>query len=261
MEGEMLFDDDPRDIRKKEFIERMRQRKSGELLRPLAEKIEAWEKGDADPAEVFGAAGYAGRKGDAMIADFKKRPDVILAGIAMDENRIVTALGDIGVEVRLASITEVFSDAIVSPVEQDGNMSAGAAVAVKEAGGEEIEREAKDKSPIEPLKALSTGPGGLTAANIVHVNVRDGSGAITEESVASALAAALSVAEEQEAEAVAIPGLGYVEGGIGAKEAAAAIVTAIERHSADSVSKVLLVDIAEEVVEGFVEELEKREEE
>jgi O-acetyl-ADP-ribose deacetylase (regulator of RNase III) len=261
MEDAMLFDDDPRDIRKKEFIERMRQRKSGELLRPLAEKIEAWEQGDADPADVFGAAGYAARRGDAMIADFKKRPDVILAGIAMDENRIVTALGDIGVEVRLASITEVFSDAIVSPVEPDGNMSSGAAVAVKEAGGEEIEHEAKDKSPVEPGRALATGPGTLTAGNIVHVNVRDAAGAITEESVGKAMSAALEVAEELEAEAVAVPGLGYVEGGIGAGESAASLVAAIESHKGDSVAKILLVDIAEELVAAFVEELEKREEE
>ncbi len=116
----MLFDDDPRDIRKKEFIERMRRRKSGELLRPLSEKIAAWEKGEIDSSEVFKAAGYAGRKGDAMIADFKKRPDVILAGITMDENRYITSLGDIGVEVRLSDITEVFCDALVTPVEPDG---------------------------------------------------------------------------------------------------------------------------------------------
>ncbi len=225
----MLFDDDPRDIRKKDFIERMRRRKSGELLGALAEKIAAWEKGEADAADVFKAAGYAARKGETMIADFKKRPDVILAGIAMDENRYITSLGNIGIEVRLADITEVFSDAIVIPIDPDG--------------------------------AVSTGPGDLATGNVIHAAVNNDSGGITAGSVTEALAAALKEAEELEAETVTVPGLGFVDGGIGAKESAAAVVKAVENHSGDSVTKVLLVDIAEEVVAAFEAELEKRDEE
>jgi O-acetyl-ADP-ribose deacetylase (regulator of RNase III) len=258
LEETMLFDDDPRDVRKKEFIERMRHRRSGELLKPLAEKIAAWEKGEADAAEVFSAAGYVSRRGEAMIADFKKRPDVILAGIAMDENRIVTSIGETGVEVRLADITEVFSDALVSPVEPDGSMSSGAAAAVREAGGEEIEKELKEKGAIEPGSALSTGPGRLTTANVIHAAVRDSSGAVTPGSVKAALSAALREAEALEAEAVAVPGLGFVEGGIGAAESAAAVISAIEEHIGESLSKVLLVDVSEEVVSAFTAELEKR---
>ncbi|MCK4549601.1 MAG: hypothetical protein KAU49_05510 [Candidatus Krumholzibacteria bacterium] len=219
----MLFDDDPRDIRKKEFIERMRRRKSGELLRPLSEKIAAWEKGEIDSSEVFKAAGYAGRKGDAMIADFKKRPDVILAGITMDENRYITSLGDIGVEVRLSDITEVFCDALVTPVEPDGSMTSGAAV--------------------------------------IHAAVKDDSGAITAGSVTAALSAALKKAEELDAETLAVPGLGYVDGGIGAEESAAAVIAAVESHTGESLTKVLLVDLAEEAVAAFVAELEKRDKE
>ncbi len=257
----MLFDDDPRDIRKKEFIERMRRRRSGELIGPLSEKIAAWEKGEIDPSEVFRAAGYAGRKGEAMIADFKKRPDVILAGIAMDENRYITSIGEIGVEVRLSDITEVFSDAIVTPVEPDGSMAAGAAAAVRDAGGEEIEKESKEKAPIAAGSAVSTGSGSLTAENVIHAAVRDGSGAITAGSVTAALSSALKEAEELEAETAAIPGLGYVDGGIGAEESAAAVISAVENHKGESLNKVLLVDIAEEVVAALVTELEKRDEE
>ena len=257
----MLFDDDPRDMRKKNFIERMRRRKSAELLGPLSEKISAWEKGEIDSSEVFKAAGWAGRKGEAMIADFKKRPDVILAGIAMDENRYITTLGDIGVEVRLSDIIEVFSDAIVTPVEPDGSMPAGAAAAVREAGGAEIEDEAKGKAPIAAGSAVSTGSGGLTTGNIIHAAVRDGSGTITAGSVTAALSAALKEAEGLEAETVAVPGLGYVEDGIGAGESAAAVIAAVAGHSGESVSKILLVDIAEAIVAAFVADLEKRDEE
>ena len=256
----MLFDDDPRDIRKKEFIERMRRRKSTELLGPLSEKILAWESGEIDSHEVFKAAGYAGRKGEAMIADFKKRPDVILAGIAMDENKYITSLGDTGVEARLSDITEVFCDALITPVEPDGSMTAGAAAAVRIAGGDEIEKEAKGKAPIAAGSAISTGSGELTTGNVIHAAVRDDSGSITAASVTAALSAALKEAEELEAETVAIPGLGYVDSGIEAGESAAAVISAVESHSGESLSKVLLVDIAEEVVAAFVAELEKRDE-
>ena len=257
----MLFDDDPRDIRKKEFIDRMRRRKSGELLVPLAEKIAAWEKGEIEAADVFKAAGYAAKKGDSMIADFKKRPDVILAGIAMDENRYITSIGEIGIEVRLADINEVFSDAIVVPVEPDGSMAEGAAVAVKEAGGEEIEKEAKGKAPVEPGNAISTEPGELATGNVVLTVVKDGSGSITPESVTAALSAALKEAEELEAETIAVPGLGFVDGGIGAAQSASAVLDAIAGHAGESVSKALIADISEDVVKAFVEELEKRDEE
>ena len=216
----MLFDDDPRDIRKKEFIERMRRRKSAELLGPLSEKILAWENGEIEPHEVFKAAGYAARKGESMIADFKKRPDVILAGIAMDENKYITSLGDTGVEVRLSDITEVFCDALVTPVEVE-----------------------------------------LTTGNVIHAAVKDDSGNITQASVTAALSAALKEAEGLEAETVAIPGLGYVDGGIEASESAAAVIAAVNDHSGEYLSKVLLVDIAKEVVSAFVVELEKRDEE
>jgi O-acetyl-ADP-ribose deacetylase (regulator of RNase III) len=261
LEDAMLFDDDPRDARKKRFIERIRRRKSGELLSPLAEKIAAWESGELDPASVFKAAGYAARKGEAIIADFKKRPDVILAGIAMDENRIATALGDIGIEVRLVDITDVFSDAIVTPVEPDGSMTSGAAAAVKESGGTSIEEEAREKAPIPAGNAISTRPGDLATGHIIHAAVRDVSGEITASSVTGALSAALKVAEELEAESVVVPGLGYVDGGISAEESAQAVVAAIAGHSGESVTKVLLVDISGEVVDAFVAELEKREEE
>jgi O-acetyl-ADP-ribose deacetylase (regulator of RNase III) len=261
MEEMMLFDDDPRDIRKKEFIERMRRSKSAELLGPLSEKIKAWEMGEIESHEVFKSAGYAARKGESMIADFKKRPDVILAGIAMDENKYITSLGDIGVEVRLSDITEVFCDALITPVEPDGSMTAGAAAAVRTAGGDEIEKEAKEKAPISAGSAISTESGELTTGNVIHAAVKDDSGSITAASVTAALSAALKEAEELEAETVAIPGLGYVDGGIGAEESAEAVIAALGSHSGESLNKVLLLDIAEEVVAAFVAGLEKRDEE
>lgn len=255
----MLFDDDPRDLRKKRFIGIIRDRRARELLGPLAEKIAAWERGELDAAEVFRTAGYAGRKGEALVADFKKKPDVILAGIAMDENRISSGAGGIGIEVRLADICEVFSDAVVSPVDPDGAMTAGAALAIRERGGAGIEEEAKGKGPVAACGAFSTGAGELATGAVIHAAVAGADGAVTPESVGAAVAAALREAEELEAETVAMPGLGVVEGGIAPGEAAAAVVSAIADHEAGSISKIVIADILEDVVEAFVAELERRE--
>jgi len=253
----MLFDDDPRDMRKKRFIEECRRRRARELLSPLSEKILAWEQDEIDSGEVFSAAEHAARRGKALVADFRKRPEVILAGIAMDENRYITGIGGIGVEVRLADIMDVFSDAIVSPVEGDGSMAKGVAPAIRERGGGEIEDEAKAGAPVGPGKALSTGPGSLTTGNVIHVSLYDGSGSITPASVAASAGAALAEAESLEAETVVMPGLGFFEGGIGPEESAAALVEAIGSHAGESVGKVLLVDLDEKMVDAFVSELEK----
>lgn len=255
----MLFEDDPRDLRKKRFIQVIRDRKARELLGPLAEKIAAWERGELDAAEVFKTAGYAGRKGEALVADFKKKPDVILAGIAMDENRISSGIGDVGIEVRLADICEVFSDAVVSPVDPDGAMTAGAALAIRERGGAGIEEEARGTGPVAACGAFSTGAGELATGAVIHAAVAGEDGAITGGSVRAAVAAALTEAEALEAETVAVPGLGVVEGGIGPEESAVAVIDAIAAHEADSVSKIVIADIDADVVGAFVAELERRE--
>ena len=255
----MLFEDDPRDLRKKRFIEIMRNRKARELLEPLAGRIAAWERGELDAADVFKTAVYAGRKGEALVADFKKKPDVILAGIAMDENRISSGIGDVGIEVRLADICEVFSDAVVSPVERDGAMTSGAALAIRERGGAGIEEEAKGKGPVDACAAFSTGAGELATGAVIHAAVAGKDGSVTAASVTASVAAALREAESLEAETVAMPGLGVVPAGIGPGEAASAVIEAIAAHEAESVSKIVIADIDEEVVAAFVAELERRE--
>lgn len=255
----MLFEDDPRDARKKRFIELIRNRKARELIGPLAAKIAAWERGELDAAEVFKAAGYAGRRGEALVADFKKKPDVILAGIAMDENRIISGAGEVGIEVRLADITEVFSDAVVCPVDADGALSAGAALAIRERGGAGIEEELRGKGPPGPCAAVSTAPGALATGAVIHAAIAGTDGAITAASVGSALAAALREAEALEAMTVAVPGLGCCAGGIGADEAAAAVIEALAAHKAGIVSKIVIADLSPEVVAAFAAELERRE--
>ena len=79
--------------RLKRFIAAMKTRRCDSLITPLEEKIRAYRNGEAAPEEVFKTAGWVGREGKDMEGDFKKRPEVILAGIAMDQNRYITEVG------------------------------------------------------------------------------------------------------------------------------------------------------------------------
>ncbi len=256
----MLFDDDPRDVRKKEFVKRMKMKKVWDLIDPLADKIEALRRGDASVEEIFSKAGYVGRQGEKLIGDFKKKPDVILAGIAMDENLIMTTLGELGVSVRVGSVTGVFSDAIIVPASADGTMKEKAAAMVREEGGEEIEKEAMSKAPIAPEKPVYTEAGELTCEHIIHTVAAEEAGEITPASVKSALSAALSLAEELEANTVAVPAAGMGADEPAGPELAEAIAAAINSHPAESMASIILVAETEEAAQALVSAVEKLEE-
>src|SRR3954447_11126572 len=65
-------------------------------------------------------------------------------------------------------ITQLDVDAIANAANDHLWMGAGVAGAIKRAGGEEIEREAMAKGPIEVGSAVATGAGRLHAQHVVH---------------------------------------------------------------------------------------------
>lgn len=253
--------EEARDERKRRFIAEIKGVICRDLITPLAEKAKAYLEGEIPAEDVFRAAHYVARRGDEITGDFKKKPSVILAGIAMDENKYITEIGEIAVKVRLGGITNVFADAIVNPASPDGTMAAGLAGAVKEAGGGEIEKEAVSKAPIAAGTAVATGAGTLPFLHVIHAPTLDApGGAATTDTVRAAISAALALADELELETVNIPGMGTGAGGIPPLEAAAAIVAAIEAHDPSSVSNINLVDLNEETVDAFVKKLEEYDE-
>ncbi len=246
--------DNERDKRKQRFIELMKRKKCMELLGPLSDRLLALDQGQGTVEEAIKAAAHAGKKGEALIIDFKKRPDVILAGIAMDENRHLTSIGEIGISVRRTSVTEVFSDAIVCPVSGGVTMPPALAALINTAGGPSIEKELKSKAPVKPGTAVSTGPGNLTCANLIFAVY----GGIAD--VAAALSQALRLAEELGLETLAIPGM--APGGLFEPSAmAAAVIGAIKGHEAESLAKIVLADEDDETVAAYIEALEKFDEE
>ena len=252
--------DNERDERKTQFVENIKNRKCHDLLSPLSEKLLAWDQGEITPEELISAALHAGKTGTTIISDFKKRPDVILAGIAMDENKYLTAIGDTGISVRQANVTDVFSDAIICPVPGNGSMTAGTALVIREKAGDEVEEELKASIKESLTAAVATSPGNLTSKNIIHV-LTSGQDAVTEELLTESITEALRMADKLDSETLAIPGFFPEAAGMDRESCASAILKALRTHEAENVQKVVLADPDEETVQAWIDILEKMDEE
>jgi O-acetyl-ADP-ribose deacetylase (regulator of RNase III) len=254
--------EESREDRKLRFIEALKRKQARELIEPLSRKIQAFMDGTLGAEEVFKIVHYVAVQSDKVTKRFKNRPDVVLAEIAMDENKFTTEIHEMGIKARQGDITALFADAIVNPADQQGVMAQGLAGAIKTAGGEEIEKEAVARAPIAVGQAIATTAGKLPNVHVIHVAIASEPGsASSPEQVKRATAAALALAEELRAESLAIPGLGTGSGKVSPEDSAAAILEALKAHSPKSLSDITLIDRDERVVQAFVGALERFDEE
>jgi O-acetyl-ADP-ribose deacetylase (regulator of RNase III) len=134
-------------------------------------------------------------------------------------------------------------------------MGGGVALAIKNAGGEEIEREAVSKAPIEIGKAVVTTAGKLNAKFVIHApTMKKPAGETDEEKIKLATLAALRCTEEKGVKSIAFPGMGTGVGGIPYEVAAKAMVEAIKEFIRinENISEILLVGYNEELYNCFV---------
>jgi len=247
---------DEREKRKKRFIERLKKSKFKALFEPLKTKIDRYLADEIDEEDVMKTVHYVSKQGNELTTTFKKRVDVILAGISMEENRYATEINGISVKLRQGDITLTFADAIINPASPSGEMNRGLSGVLKKAGGEEIEKEAVASAPISTDKPVATSPSTLPLKHIIHtVTIQDEQ--TSAEIILRATKSALQLAEELECEVVAIPGLGTGVGGISPEEASKAIINAIKEHNATNIKDIILIDMNEEVVNAFEKVLEQ----
>ena len=258
----MTDKEEARAERKLKFIDSLKRRQTKDLVEPLAKKIETFVEGKLAPEDLFKAINYAAAQSEKITKKYRNRPDVVLAEIAMDENKFTADVGDVGVKARLGDITKLFVDAIVNPADPRGVMTQGVAGAIKAAGGDAIEREAVAKSPLAVGAAVATTAGTLQNLKVIHVAVAPEPGEPSSpDAVRRAAAAAFALVEELGLESVAIPALGTGAGGVPPDDSAAAIFEALKAHKPKSLSDVTLVAPDEATVAAFVKVLEKFEEE
>jgi O-acetyl-ADP-ribose deacetylase (regulator of RNase III) len=254
--------EEAREERKLKFIASLKRRQARELLEPLGRKIRAFLEGSLNLDDAFKAVQHVAVQSEKVTKRYRNRPDVVLAEIAMDENKFTTQINEIGIKARLGDITALLVDAIVNPADPRGTMAENVAAAIKAEGGDEIEKEAVAKAPLTVGMAVATTAGRLQNLYVIHVAVAgEQGGPSSRENVKLAAAAVLALAEELKVESVAIPGLGTGAGKVSPEDSAAAILEAITAHRAKSLADITLVDRDETMVAAFANVLERFDEE
>jgi len=155
-------------------------------------------------------------------------------------------------------LRKVEADAIVNPANSFGYMGGGVALAIKDAGGREIEREAVGKAPIPMGRAVATKAGKLRARLVIHAPTMVKPAEKTDaEKVKLATLAALKCAEENAVRSVAFPGMGTGVGGLSYKIAAETMVEEIKDFAMKTkvLKEIILVGYNRELYDFFVKAL------
>jgi O-acetyl-ADP-ribose deacetylase (regulator of RNase III) len=143
------------------------------------------------------------------------------------------------IEVVEGDITQLDVDAIGNAANDHLWMGAGVAGAIKRAGGEEIEREAVSKGPIEIGDAVATGGGSLTARWVVHGAVMGQDLQTNANAIRRTTARCLEVADELGAESLALPAFGTGVGGFPLDECARIMVEVARAYQPRTVRRVV----------------------
>ncbi|HKP18140.1 MAG TPA: macro domain-containing protein [Gaiellaceae bacterium] len=154
-------------------------------------------------------------------------------------------------EVVNGDIAALEVDAVANAANNHLWMGAGVAGALKRAGGEEIEREAVAKGPIEVGDAVATGAGRLPARWVIHAAVM-GQDLVTDARlIRRATRRALEVADELGAESLALPAFGTGVGGFPLDDCARIMVEEARRFEPSTLRRVVFAVYGDEAERAF----------
>lgn len=162
--------------------------------------------------------------------------------------------------VKKGDLTREICDAIVNPANSYGMMGGGVALAIRNLGGEEIEKEAMENSPLLIGKAIATTAGNLPSRFVIHSpTMKKPAERGSLKNVEKATHAALECANNLSIKTVAFPGMGTGVGGIGKKAAAEIMIKTIknfinnkESKKELSLNKIILIGFDDELANEFM---------
>jgi O-acetyl-ADP-ribose deacetylase (regulator of RNase III) len=154
-------------------------------------------------------------------------------------------------EVVEGNIAVLEVDAIANAANNHLWMGAGVAGAIKGAGGDEIEREAVAKGPIEVGDAIATGAGSLPAEHVIHGAVMGQDLRTDADLVRRTTRRTLEVAEELGARSLALPAFGTGVGGFPLAECASIMVDVARAHEPRSLERVVFAVYGGEAEDAF----------
>jgi len=148
-------------------------------------------------------------------------------------------------------ITALEVDAVANAANNHLWMGAGVAGAIKRAGGDEIEREAVAKGPIEVGDAVATGAGRLKARWVVHGAVMGQDLQTNAELVRRTTRRCLEVADELGARSLALPAFGTGVGGFPLDECATIMVAEARAYESRALQEVVFAVFGSEAGAAF----------
>ena len=154
-------------------------------------------------------------------------------------------------EVCEGDIAAVEADAIANAANNHLWMGAGVAGALKRAGGEEIEREAMARGPVEVGTAVATTAGRLHARYVVHGAVMGQDLRTTADLVRRTTRACLELADELGCASLALPAFGTGVGGFPLGECARLMVDETRGYHRAALRRVIFAVFGREAYEAF----------
>ena len=158
-------------------------------------------------------------------------------------------------EVVEGDIAKCAVDAIANAANDHLWMGGGVAGALKRAGGDEIEREAVAKGPIDRGDAVATGAGQLPAKHVIHAAVMGQDLATNADLIERATRRTLEVAEELGAQSLALPAFGTGVGGFPLRECARLMVDEVRGFEPSSLRRVVFAVYGDEARRAFEDAL------
>lgn len=156
------------------------------------------------------------------------------------------------IHVALGDITQLTVDAIVNPANSLMIMNQGVSGSIRNAGGQEIEDEARSMAPVAVGACIVTGAGSLFCKAIIHAPTSEEPGQkIGVEGVRRATRAALLAAVRNGYDTVAFSGIGTGIGGVPHDEAARAMVDEVRAIKVPPPSTVWLIATHDEMLWAF----------
>ena len=148
-------------------------------------------------------------------------------------------------------ITRLDVDAVANAANDHLWMGAGVAGAIKRAGGDEIEREAVARGPIDVGDAVATGAGRLRARWVVHGAVMGQDLRTDGDLVRRTTRRCLEVADGLGAESLALPAFGTGVGGFPLAECATIMVDVAREYEGRSLRRVVFAVFGDEARQAF----------
>jgi O-acetyl-ADP-ribose deacetylase (regulator of RNase III) len=143
-------------------------------------------------------------------------------------------------EVQQADVTKLDVDAIANAANTHLLHGGGVAGAIARAGGAELERESRERAPIELGAAVETTAGDMPSRWVIHAATMVNPGGRSDaEVIERATRSTLAKAEELGARSLALVAFGTGVGGFPLDEAARIMVGAASEHEGRSLERIV----------------------